>query len=332
MKQKMIPPLILVAALLAGGVLLTLTGKDSVSVYAQKRDSLLAAEQFNVSFQQVGGRVTDVLAQDGQFVEQGETLIILDMGDLELQIERMEIQLATMDDQIAQAQASVKNYDVNVQKKAVQTAQGAFEATQKNYERTEALYGEGAVSEASLEDAQLRLTSAENTLLQARETLQKLENNLTVSGMNVPVLEGQKKALEVQLTSLLDQKSRMVLKAPVDGTVLRVVPKAGENVAANAPVVILQSKQLYFDIYVPETKVSRFAAGGAVPVVVVATGEKTTGTVQYVISAPQYTSSRMSRDNSQGDLASFQVRLTLDGGAEWLLPGMTVEVDIDDAA
>jgi hypothetical protein len=54
------------------------------------------------------------------------------------------------------------------------------------------------------------------------------------------------------------------------------------------------------------------------------------GSIQYIINAPQYTSSRMSRDNSQGDLASFQIRIMLEGDIEHLLPGMTVEVKIDE--
>jgi hypothetical protein len=95
--------------------------------------------------------------------------------------------------------------------------------------------------------------------------------------------------------------------------------------------VILQGKQLYFDIYVPETKVSSYSTGTTVPVNVIATSEKMSATVQYVISAPQYASNRMSRDNSQGDLASFQIRLALEGDTEHLLPGMTVEVNFNEA-
>ena len=331
MKKKMIPVILLIAAVLTGGILLSLSGKDAVSVYAQKRDSLLSAEQYNISFQQVGGRVTEVLVSEGAYVEAGVELIILDTSDVDLQIERLNTQIETMDYQIAQAQASVQNHDVNVQRKAVETARNTLDVMQKNYDRALSLYEEGAVSEASLEDTRLRLSTAQNTLTQSVETLQKLENNLSVSGMNVPVLESQKKALEIQMTTLLDQKGRMVLKATVDGAVLRVIPKAGENVSANAPCVIQQSKQLYFDLYVPETNVINYSVGNTVPVVVVATGEQMSGTVSYIVSAPGYTSNRMSRDGSQGDLSSFQVRFALDGDTEHLLPGMTVEVKLDGA-
>lgn len=329
MKKKLIPAIILIAAVLTGGILLSLNGKDAVSVYAQKRDSLLAAEQYNVSFQQVGGRVTEVLAEEGQFVEEGEALIILDTSDMDLQIEKLQTQIETMDYQIGQAQASVKNYDVNVQKKAVETARSSLDVIQNNFDRTTALYNEGAVSESALEDARLRLTTAENAFTQSMETLQKLENNLTVSGMNIPVLEGQRKALDLQMVTLLDQKSRMVLKAPADGVILRVIPKVGENVVANSPCVIQQSRQLYFDLYVPETKVIDFSVGSSVPVLVIATGEEMTGIVRYIVSAPGYTSNRMSRDSSQGDLTSFQMRFALEGDTGNLLPGMTVEVKLD---
>lgn len=328
--KKIAPAIILIVLIVTGGILLSMDGKDAVAVHAEKRDSLLAAEQFNVSFQQVGGRITDVLVENGQFVEQGSALLELDTSDIDLQIERLEVQIATMDYQIAQAQASVVNYDVNAQKKAVQTAQSSLENAQNSYNRTESLYNEGAVAETSLETARHTLTAAENALAQNQETLNKLQNNVGVSGMNVPILDGQRKGLEIQMVQLLDQKNRMTLKSPVSGTILRVVPKPGENVAAGSPVVILQSKQLYFDIYIPETKVSSYSTGDTVPVNIIATNEKMSATVQYVISAPPYASNRMTRDNSQGDLASFQIRLALEGDIDHLLPGMTVEVNFNE--
>ena len=52
------------------------------------------------------------------------------------------------------------------------------------------------------------------------------------------------------------------------------------------------------------------------------------GLVRFVASALQYTSMRMSRDNAQGDLSTFQARIDLNQDAEELLAGMTVEVKL----
>lgn len=323
--------LVLVFALGAGGKWLNENGKDAVSINSQKKDSLLAVEQTNVSFQQVSGRVTNIPITESQFVSQDTVLMELDMTDIDLQLEQTTIQLSVMDEQIALARASINDYDINIQQNTIQIAQDNLDNLQKNLERLEALFDVGAVPETSIEDAQLKLSSAEKTISQNQEVLLKYQTSIEIAEMNVKLLEEQKKSLQVQLETLQEQKSRRILKAPSDGTILRIVPKVGENVAAGSPVVILQSNRLYFDLYVTETQVNRFTVGETVPVYVVAMDKTIPGFIQYVINAPQYTSMRMSRDSSQGDLSSFQVRIYLKEDTEGLLSGMTVEVKTDDS-
>jgi len=330
-KKQIAGLLVLILILGLGGALLYSNGQDAVSISAEKKDSLLTAEQINVSFQQVGGRVTNVPVQEGLFVKQGTVLMQLDTRDIELQIEKLKIQMAGLDAQIKQAKASLGNQDINKQQYAVQLAQETLENARRNFERVEFLHSSGACSTATLDDAQLKLTSAENAVSQNLELLEKYQTNLEIARLNVTILNEQKKALEVQFQSLLDQKDRMTLKAPSDGTILRVIPKPGENVAPGAPVVLLQSNSLYFDLYVPETQVDYFQVGKTVTVHVVALDKTIPGIVRFVISAPQYTSMRMSRDNAQGDLSSFQVRIYLSEGSEDLLSGMTVEVKTDES-
>ena len=324
--------LVMILALGIGGMWLDKNGKDAVSVSTQKKESLLSAEQTNVSFQQVGGRVTEVFVAEGQFVTQGTVLMELDTRDIDLQLEQMRIQTSGLDDQIAIAKASINDFDVNVQQTAIETAQDNLDSIRRNQERIEILYEGGAATEVAVEDAQLKLSVAENTLIQSQEVLQKYEKSLEIARMNVSLIESQKKALQVQIESLQDQKSRRVLVAPADGTVMRVLPKIGENVTANATVLIIQNKSLYFDLYVPETQINRFNAGEYTSVYVVALDKTVPGMVQYINSAPQYAGMRMTRDNAQGDISSFLVRIRLaTEDAADLLPGMTVEV-LTDAA
>ena len=138
----------------------------------------------------------------------------LDTRDIELQIEKLIIQMLGMDVQIEQAKASLGNQDVNRQQYAVQLAQENLENAQNYCQRMEALYNAGACSLAMLEEAQLKVSSAENAVKQNQEMLIKYQSGLDAARLNVTILEGQKKALEVQLQSLNDQKERMILKAP----------------------------------------------------------------------------------------------------------------------
>jgi pyruvate/2-oxoglutarate dehydrogenase complex dihydrolipoamide acyltransferase (E2) component len=68
----------------------------------------------------------------------------------------------------------------------------------------------------------------------------------------VQALVQQKKYLEVQLKEAKIQKERLTLKAPEDAKVLKILAKEGEMVSANTPVILLESKRDYYDIYVSE--------------------------------------------------------------------------------
>lgn len=321
---------LLIVAFAVGGLLLTNGGKDAVSVAAEKKDSLLMSDQISVSFQQIGGHVINIPVQEGQKVKKGTVLMQLDPLDTDLQIAKLKTQISGMEVQIKQAEKNLGNQDIIKQQEAVSLAEETLSYTKKNFERMKSLYENNGCSQSTFDDAQLKLTSAENALNQNKELLKKYQSSLDSATLNIPILQQQKEALEVQLAIYNEQKNRLILKAPSDGTILRMMPKIGENVSAGTPVAMLQSSDLYFDLYVPETEVNQFKVGKTASVHVIALNQFVSGTVQFINSAPQYTSMRMSRENGQADLSTFQVRIYMNS-SEKLLPGMTVEVKMDAA-
>ena len=62
----------------------------------------------------------------------------------------------------------------------------------------------------------------------------------------------QRNQLQVRLQQLEVQKDRLTLRAPEDGKVLKLLAKQGEIVQADTPVILLESKRQYYDIYVSE--------------------------------------------------------------------------------
>ena len=326
MKKQIITLILLVTAFGLGGLFLTMEGNDAVSAATEKKDSLLVADQVSVSFQQIGGKIVSVSVQEGQVVKKGAVLMQLDSTDTDLLIEKTNAQIDAMDIQISQAEKSAGDQEVVRQQKAVDLAKEILDYTKKNYDRTKGIYDEGACSQSTLDDAQLKLTTAQNSLAQNQELLEKYQSNYENAKLNVPSLQEQKEALQIQLKTYEEQKSRMTLKAPTDGTIIKIICKEGENVSSGTPVILLQSAGLYFDLYVPEIEVNEYQVGMSIPVDVIALNKIWSGKVHLINSAPQYTSMRMSRDNGQGDLSVFQVRIYLEGDLQKLLPGMTVEV------
>lgn len=386
-KRRMIPYLLVIIAIGAGGTFMATKGTDTVTMAATKKNTLLTADTVNAAFQGVGGKVTSIPAVEEQPVKQGDILMQLDSTDLDLQIRKVHTDIQQQEVKIKQAKDALQNgyekvstqeqqarlgiesaqasesllnqgtrsEDLERQKLAVEAARQALDLAQTNYDRTKALFDSGAVSKAALDTASNQLESTQNGLSQQQAVLQKMQTGATSqerqqarlqtekaktsmtqtsqtrldiqnSAYNIDLLETQKEALKIQLQTLELQKQRMVLTAPTDGKVTRIVPKVGEIVAPGAPVVIVESKQLYYNLYVDESQISHYQAGGQVNGRVVALNQGVQGKVRFITSAPPYASMRMSREKGQSDVSSFLVRVDVPRTAA-LLPGMTVEVN-----
>jgi HlyD family secretion protein len=127
----------------------------------------------------------------------------------------------------------------------------------------------------------------------------------------VQALVQQKKYLEVQLKEAKIQKERLTLKAPEDAKVLKILAKEGEMVSANTPVILLESKRDYYDIYVSEKQAAahltrrryhhRYHRGHR---------QKSSPVPSALLPRrPVFADLKNSREKGQSDLSSFQIRI-----------------------
>ena len=100
-------------------------------------------------------------------------------------------------------------------------------------------------------------------------------------------------------------------------------------VNANVPVILLESKRYYYDIYISETQVSGISEGSIIKGRVVANNRPVIGTVRLVTVAPGFADLKMTREKGQADLSAFQLRIYPELQAD-LIPGMTIEVIEDE--
>lgn len=333
-QKKYAPIALLIAALAVGGILLMFGGSDAVTLAASEKNSLLTADTVNASFQGVGGRVIAVEVVEQQDVKAGDIIMKLDTIDIDLQIAQLKASIAQQDVKIQQAQnQEVRPEELEKQKLAVSSAQVSFNQAQQNYDRCTVLYNEGGISKKEYDNVASQLEIAKNTLAQQQAQVKKLAIQNSTDSQNYEyskdLLVLQKENLETQLEALKLQKARMVLKAPVDGIITKLVPKVGENIPSGATAAIVQSNHLYYSLYVDETQVLKFQKGDRITGTVPALKEDIEGTVRSISTAPQYASLRMSREKGQSDASTYFIIVDVKASSK-LLPGMTVEVDIDE--
>ncbi len=366
LKQKSLKiGIIFIALLFVGGLVLMYKGNDAVALATEKKEGILTAEQVKVAFDSVSGRMVNEAVQEAQEVKKGDILMQLDSTDVDLSIEKLQAQIAQMDAQINSTNGSIgigyakadtdeqqSFRQIDQQKAAIEAAQSTYDNKALDYNRKAALAETGAIAQAELDNAQTELNVASANVAQQQQMLSKLlagardsgdtnslnlptidqeRQQLSNKGNDVTALVQQKRTLEVQLKELQVKKERLTLRAPEDGKVLKIIAKQGEMISPNTPVLLLESKRCYYDIYVSEKQAAHLSEGGTITGRTVAGNLTVPGTIRLLTQAPGFADLKQSREKGQSDLSAFQVRIYTDP-QDGLQPGMTVEVTENEFA
>ncbi len=354
--------IIFIALLIISGIVLMYRGNDAVILATEKKEGILTAEQIKLSFDSVGGRMINEAVKEGQEVKSGELLMEIDPTDTDLAIEKLKAQIAGLD---AQIKSTSGNMNVNLfkasndeqqsfreidsQKAAINSAKATLQNAEIDYNRKVKLVADGAIAQSQLDDATMTLNVARANLQTQEQILQRLLAGTHDSGntnsINLPTiaqeraavkniendvaaLVEQKKSLEVQLKELEVAKSRLKLFAPEDGKIINILQKRGEMISPNVPVILLETKRIYYDIYVSEEQAVNLHEGDEIICTTVAGNKKVPGKIRLLTQAPGFADLKQSREKGQADLTAFQVRIYIDPSAD-VLTGQTVGADFD---
>ena len=354
--------MIFLALLIVSGIILMYRGNDAVFLGGEIKEGILTAEQIKLAFDSVGGRMINEAVREGQEVQAGEIVMELDPTDTDLAIAKLKAQIAQLDAQI-KSTAGTMNLNlfkasndeqqsfrqIDSQRALVDSARATLRNAEINYRRNLDLVNAGAIAKSQLDDATMnlnvaranvetqqqlldRLLSGANdtgrtdslnlpTIAQERATAQNIQNDLDA-------LAEQKKYFEVQLQELELAKSRLTLRAPESGKILSILQKNGEMVSPNVPVVLLETKRVYYDIYISEEQAVNLREGDEIICRTVAGDKEIRGTIRLLTQAPGFADLKQSREKGQADLSAFQVRIYIDENSD-VLAGQTVSVNFD---
>jgi len=156
-------------------------------------------------------RVDRILVETGQYVDEGETLVVLENLDLGVQIAEASVRLAQMQAAAASAEAAFGKMQL------------LFDDSRQRLERTEQLFNAGAVSKAEHEQAALELETYRRNLAELKIGLESSRNQAVETGWMLERL----KTKETQLTVV----------SPVQGRVLALPLKREQAVLPGTPLV-----------------------------------------------------------------------------------------------
>lgn len=222
-------PLLLLAG--AGIYWLGLQGKVSTdNAYVQQDKVAVSAE--------VGGKIVEVLVEEGDDVQAGQLLFRIDPEPYLLQIAEANAAIAS-----AQANVIALSNDTDLTGSDIGAAQADIDLAEANFERVKALWDRGFSTKADLDAAEHALARSREELKQAlarqREARARLATGSAVPGINpqVAAAEARKASAELALR-------RTEVFAPISGRVAQAERlQSGQQILPNLPILTIVADQ-----------------------------------------------------------------------------------------
>lgn len=228
-------------------------------------------------------RVAEIRVQEGETATQGQILAVLDsLPQLDGALQSSRANLAVAEATLEQIEYSTKA-GRDEARASLERALATEKAAREELARTTALMERGVTTRAVLDSATARADEATRDVEKARATLSRFESN-GGSGIqaDIAVSRANLKAAQAQLVQAERDLEKAYVRAPIDGTVIKVVARPGERPDTDGVVHIGDTTQMTVEAEVYQTMIGRVTIGDPVTVTAEALSSPLSGQVSAI--------------------------------------------------
>jgi HlyD family secretion protein len=183
---------------------------------------------------ETGGRIEQLLARQGQVVEKGDLLAVLDTSALEARLKEAQTQLEAA--RLKRAGASPEVWRLQIAQAEGALAQAKLKVAQATaeWQDLQALAEGGAVPRADADSARYALRGAQIQEREARTRVEQLRRQAELERRQATVGVA---AAQAAIATLQSAKARARILAPAAGIVTEIRARAGETLTPGAAIL-----------------------------------------------------------------------------------------------
>lgn len=277
-----------------------------------KATGTLEATEITLS-SMVSGTIKEVFVDEGSKVKEGDTLVILDNTEYQLQY---KLALANKEGMYYQYKLILKG----TREEDIIQADAAYKSAEEDYRRMKELFTSNSISKKQLDDAETRFVIAQ-------KNLEKLKKGSRYE--EVKAAKARWEQATIQCDLIKKKLDDCVIRAPVNGVVLRKYIEKGELVNIGMAVVkISDIREMNLRIYVSESELPLLSYNQEAEVYIDAKPSKPfTGRIVYISSEAEFTPKNIQTKDERTKLV-FAVKLKIDNKDGILKAGIPADVVI----
>ena len=271
----------------------------------------------------VPGRVLELRVKEGDYVNVGDTLAIIDAPEVRAKLTQAESaeNAASAMDQMANNGA--RREQSNGALALLQQAKAGLDIAQKSYNRVQRLYDEGVMSAQKRDEA-----FANYKALEAQVKAAQSQYDMAVNGarreekMAAAAQVNRAKGAVQEVNSYINETMQTAQK---QGEVSDVYPKVGELIGTGSPIMTISLlDDMWGTFNVREDQLDGMAVGSTITAFVPAFKKDIQMKVYYIKDQGSYATWKATKANGQYDLKTFEVKARPVTKMEGLRPGMSL--------
>lgn len=240
-----------------------------------------------------GGRVREIVVQEGQTVARGEVLAHMDTQQLEAQLReaRAQLQRGKIARDVAESGVIQAEAEHSATLAVVAQRRTELESAARRLDRSEQLARTNAISQQTLDDDRARVAGAQAALDAARAQAASAEAAIATARASIVDAEASIEATEAAIERIEAEIDDSTLRAPRDGRVQYLVAQPGEVVAGGGRVLnLIDLNDVFMTFFLPTVEAGRVALGSEARIVLdTAPGVVVPAQVSFISDVAQFT-------------------------------------------
>ncbi|MEM0926554.1 MAG: HlyD family efflux transporter periplasmic adaptor subunit [Planctomycetota bacterium] len=230
-----------VSVLVAGSVQPPEMGREFAGLLIPDQESTLSFEG--------DGRITEILVQEGDCVNAGDTIARLDQSHLDAKERRIKSELAAANARLDELVAGPRLQTIAAARAKVDELQARVELAKVEAKRQEQLVPRGATSRSERDAAVFGLKAEENNLLAASALLEELSEGTRAE--QIAEQRARCAAIQASLDEVAAERTDATVVAPFDGRIEQRMVDEGTVVSPGVPVLRIVSHRVEAEVGLP---------------------------------------------------------------------------------
>ncbi len=285
--------------------------------------------QVSLAFER-GGRILEVLVEEGDRVEKGKTLARIDVRALELQAKKLEADIAGLEHNLNKMKNGSRPEEIAKAQASLRRAEATLVQAKRNDRRSAKLHERDSISLQERENAQTDLRIAQAQRDEAERTLALLQAGFRSE--DIAMAAAQLDAARASLDVIRHDISLGVLYAPTEAVVSSRLLEPGDMASSASPVFQLSlTSPKWVRAYVSESQLGRVRHGMRASIHTDSFPDAVHGSVGYISPTAEFTPKSIQTEELRTALL-YEIRIIADDRSDRLRLGMPVTVLLHEQA